>query len=322
MEGGKNVSLIITTAGKGQKMLYLNNEKAKQFHTVGTAVALGKFDGIHLGHQLLIDGLLEEKKKGNQALVFTFGSAPGNVLHGGTKKNIYTSLEKAFYFEELGVDVLLEYPFTKEFAAISPEEFVEECLVKQLGVRAIYVGEDFRFGKGRSGNVSLLKAFGEQYHFDVHALQKKTKHGKVISSTAIRDLLESHFHAANDMLGNPYFVYGEVVHGKHLGHTIGFPTINQSIPEQKLLPANGVYASRVLIDGKYYDGISNLGKKPTIDGKHQVGLETYIFDFDGNLYGKMIKTELLFFIRPEEKFASVEALKEQIQIDVLMRKEM
>lgn len=303
-------------------MLYLKNEDAKQFHTVGTAVALGKFDGIHLGHQLLIDGLLEEKKKGYKALVFTFGTAPGNVLHGGIKKNIYTSLEKSFYFEELGVDILLEYPFTKEFAAISPVEFVEECLVKQLGVKAIYVGGDFRFGKGRSGNVSLLKALGEQYHFEVHAIPKKAKHGKVVSSTTIRDLLESHFHAANDMLGNPYFIYGEVVHGKHLGHTIGFPTINQRIPEQKLIPANGVYASRVMIEGNYYKGISNLGKKPTIEGKHQVGLETYILDFDGNLYGKMIKTELLFFIRPEEKFSSVEELREQIQIDVKMRMEM
>lgn len=297
-------------------MIYLQNEEARQFHTVGTAIALGKFDGIHLGHQLLIDGLNREKLRGQKALVFTFGNNPNSVLAGGSKKNIYTSEEKAFYFANLGIDVLLEYPFTKEFAALSPEDFVYQCLVKQLGVRSIYVGEDFRFGKGRMGNVPLLKSFGETYHFEVNALAKKTLHGKVVSSTMIRDMLESHFHIANEMLGNPYFIYGEVVHGEHLGHTIGYPTMNQNIPDQKLIPAYGVYASRILVDGYYYKGISNLGKKPTIQGKHQVGLETHILDYSGNLYGKKIQTELLYFIRPEEKFPNVGALKKQIENDI------
>lgn len=299
-------------------MLYLKNEDAKQFYTMGTAVALGKFDGIHLGHQLLINGLIKEKQRGCQALVFTFGAVPNEVLLGGVKKNIYTPEEKALYFEELGVDVLLEYPFTKEFAALSPERFVIECLVKQLGVRTIYVGEDFRFGRGRSGKVSLLQSLGEQYRFEVHAIPKKTKHGKVISSTTIRDLLESHFYAANDMLGNPYFVYGEVVHGNHLGSTIGFPTMNQIIPKQKLFPAFGVYASRVQIDGIIYRSISNLGKKPTVEGNNQLGLETYILDYNGNLYGRMLKTELLYFIRPEERFSNVKALRKQISNDIDM----
>ena len=299
-------------------MLYLRDEEARQFHTVRTAVALGKFDGIHLGHQLLMDGLLKEKQKGRKALVFTFGTAPNEVLTGGTKKNIYTQEEKAYYFSNLGIDVLLEYPFTKEFAALAPEDFVYQCLVKQLGVRCVYIGSDFRFGRGRRGNVALLKALGEQYHFDVNVLEKKTIHGKVISSTVIRDMLETHLYVANEMLGNPYFIYGTVVHGNHLGHTIGYPTINQLIPEQKLIPAYGVYASRVFIDGCYYKGISNLGKKPTIEGKRQVGLETFILDYQGDLYGRKLQTELLYFIRPEEKFSSIEALKKQIGNDVAM----
>lgn len=297
-------------------MLYLRNEEAKKFHTAGTAIALGKFDGIHVGHQLLIDGLLKEKQKGRQALVFTFGVSPDEVLVGGTKKNIYTSEEKAYYFSKLGIDVLLEYPFTKEFAACAPEDFILQCLVKQLGVRAIYVGSDFHFGRGRSGNVALLKSLGEEYHFEVNVLAKKTIHGRIVSSTVIRDMLESHFHVANEMLGNPYFVYETVVHGEHMGHRIGYPTINQMIPRHKLIPAFGVYASRVLIDGRYYQGISNLGKKPTIAGVHQIGLETHILDYQGDLYGMDIQTELLYFIRPEERFSSVEALKKQIGNDI------
>ncbi len=297
-------------------MIYLSGEEAKKFHTSKTAIALGKFDGIHLGHQLLLDGLRQEHKKGLQSLVFTFGSAPNDVIKGAQQKTIYTREEKVYYFSKLGMDILLEYPFTKEFASLTPEDFVAELLVKQLGVHSVYVGSDYHFGRGRSGNVALLKSLGEQYHFDVNVINKKTIYGKIISSTTIRDMLESHFSTANDMLGSPYFVYGTVVHGNHLGHTIGFPTINQVIPNEKLTPAFGAYASRVLIDGCYYKGISNLGNKPTIKGNHQVGLETYILDYQGDLYGKTLQTELLFFLRPEEKFPSIDALKKQIQDDI------
>lgn len=297
-------------------MIYLQNDEARQFHTTGTAIALGKFDGVHVGHQLLINGLKKERLTGRKALVFTFGESPMSVLSDSIKKSIYTTDEKAYYFEQLGVDILLEYPFTKEFASCSPEEFIEECLVKQLGVASVYVGEDFRFGKDRSGNVELLKLLGKEYGFDVYALPKKERHGNVVSSTLIRDMLNTQFHVANELLGNPYFVYGEVVHGNHLGRTIGFPTMNQRISEQKLTPAFGVYASRVFINGAYYNAISNLGRKPTIEGEHTVGLETYILDFEGDLYGEKIQVELLFFIRPEEKFSDVDALKAQIQKDI------
>ena len=299
-------------------MIYLQDEEAGKFHTNNTAIALGKFDGIHLGHQMLLSRLMQEKQKGRTTVVFTFGSSPQKVLSGGSQKVIYTAQEKAYYFSELGVDVLLEYPFTKEFASVSPEEFTENCLVNQLGVRSIYVGEDFHFGKGRSGNVAVLKELGEKYYFEVHDLQKKTLHGKVVSSTAIRDMLETKFHAANEMLGNPYFIYSPVVHGMHLGNTIGFPTINQEISPNKLTPIPGVYASRVTVGENVYKAISNLGVKPTVTDSHHIGLETHLLDYSGDLYGQCLKTELLFFIRPEEKFKDVNELKRQIADDIQM----
>lgn len=299
-------------------MIFLQDEEARQFHTSNTAIALGKFDGIHLGHQMLLSSMLNEKRKGRTTVVFTFGSSPSTVLSGVNQKVIYTSEEKAYYFEKLGVDVLLEYPFTKEFAMISPEEFARDCLRNQLGVRSIYVGEDFRFGKGRSGNVGVLKELGQQYFFEVHELAKKTLHGKVVSSTAIRDMLESKFHVANEMLGNPYFVYSPVVHGMHMGHTIGYPTINQELSSNKLTPSPGVYASRVTIGDTVYQAISNLGVKPTVVDSHHVGLETYILDYTGDLYGQYLKTELLFYIRLEEKFKNTDQLKRQIADDIQM----
>ncbi len=302
-------------------MIYVNGKKAEKFQMNHTAIALGKFDGIHIGHQLLMAGLKKAKTEGKNTLVFSFGTPPDAVLKGRERKNIYTTMEKVNYFEQFCVDVLLEYPFTKEFAAMSPELFVTHCLVNQLGVEIIYVGEDFRFGKERSGDVGLLKKLGRQYGFLVCEISKKKTDGQIVSSTSIRKLLQEDFALANRMLGNPYFVYSEVVHGKHLGNTIGFPTVNQVIPEYKVVPQKGVYASRIWIDGKVYYGISNLGVKPTIAGVHKMGLETYIFDFHEDVYGKKIKTELLEFIRKEVKFDGLEQLVSQIQKDILICKE-
>lgn len=297
-------------------MIYLYGNEAKEFQMKNTAIALGKFDGIHIGHQLLIEGLKEEQTKGKHTLVFSFGNQPNAILNGEEGKRIYTTEEKVQYFNHFSIDVLLEYPFTKEFASLLPEDFIRDCLVKHLDVQSIYVGQDFRFGQNRSGNVALLKKLGEKYGFQVHSVQKKKLKNRIVSSTAIRQYLKEDFSLANDMLGNPYFVYGPVIHGNHLGNTIGFPTINQELSENKILPEKGVYISRIWIGQEAFYGISNLGVKPTIKGVHKTGLETYILDFSGDLYGQKIKTELLSFIRKEKKFDSIEALKDQIQKDI------
>ena len=297
-------------------MIYLQKEEAVQFQTENTAIALGKFDGIHVGHQVLLSGLFEERKKGRQALVFTFGENPGVILHGENRKFIYTPEEKAAYFERLGVDIMLEYPFSGDFASFLPEEFVRRCLVEKLGVKSIYVGEGFCFGKGRSGNVATLTQLGKTYGFSVNAVKKKKIHDLEVSSTRIRELLESDFSLANEMLGHPYHVYGQVLHGNHLGHSIGFPTINQRIDENNVIPVFGVYESRVWIDGISHPAISNLGKKPTVGDGYEIGLETHILDFSGNLYGQQVLTQLLSFHRPEKKFKDLASLQEQIQRDL------
>lgn len=297
-------------------MKYFSGEDAKNFKTENCAIALGKFDGIHVGHQLIMAGLLEEQKNGKKALVFSFGDNPFRVLRGDAKKNIYTTEEKIKYFDELGIDILLEYPFTKKFASYEPEEFVKNCLVEALGVKEIYVGDDFCFGKNRMGNVNTLIELGKEYQFQVHEIKQVYMDDIVVSSTTVRELLVQNFEMANKMLGNPYFIYGEVVHGKQLGNTIGFPTINQKIADYKVVPQYGVYQSRISIDGTVYTGISNLGVKPTIKGENQLGLETFILDYNGDLYGKMIKTELISFVREEKKFENIEALKNQITKDI------
>jgi len=187
---------------------------------------------------------------------------------------------------------------------------------KKLGVKSVYVGNDFRFGKDRCGNAELLKQLGIKYGFEVHALDKYKEYDDIVSSSRIRHELGNDFEKANKMLGKNYFVYGEVVHGKHLGNTIGFPTINQVIDEEKIVPAFGVYASVVEVDGIEYAAISNLGIKPTIAGVNQLGLETFLFDYSGDLYGKWLKTSLISFVRPEMKFESIDQLKQQIAKDV------
>ena len=303
-------------------MEHIIGNHAEQFHIKNTAIALGKFDGIHKGHQIILHHLQKEiQKKENpserKSLVFTFSTHPDTVLKGEGQKMIYTSSERAFYMEKLGVDILVEYPFTEAFSMMSAKDFVTEILVKKLDGKMLLVGEDFQFGTGRKGDVALLKELGQIYDFEVQVFEKLKTRDEIISSTNIRCLLEEgHLDRANNLLGEPYFVYGEIVSGKQLGHLIGFPTANQMIPHEKITPVFGVYESRVEIEDQVYKGISNLGMKPTIEGERPLGLETYILDFDEYIYHQNIKVSLLRFIRKEVKFDSVEALKRQVEEDL------
>lgn len=281
-----------------------------------TSVTLGKFDGVHLGHRMLMDKVLEAEQDGCVPTVFTFDKFPSQVLLHQEMNSIQLEEEKQQLLEQLGIQRYVLFPFHEQTASMEPEEFVEKILVKTMNVKHLYVGTDFRFGKGRRGDAVLLEKLAKQFDFMFEAVEKRVYQGAEVSSTRIRDCItKGQMEDVTAMLGMPYRLSGEVIHGRSLGHTIGVPTINQTIPEGKIMPLCGVYCARVTIDGREYQGIANVGSKPTVQETLIYGLETHLFDCNEDLYGKQVTTELLHFVRPEQKFASVEVLQKQLEHD-------
>ena len=282
-----------------------------------SAVTLGKFDGLHLGHRKLIGEVLKAGEDGLETVAFTFSLPPRTFTEREMQPVLLTRREKRIHMERLGLGTLVEYPFTEAVCHMEPEDFVEQVLVKGLKVKRIVTGPDFCFGYRRRGNVELLSRLADVYGYELTVIEKERgAKGRIISSTLVREeLSQGHVEQVNELLGYPYTVTGEVVHGNHLGRTFGMPTINQIPAREKLLPPNGVYTAAVEIEGKTYRGVSNVGYKPTIEGNYPKGVETYIFDFDRDLYGKTLDVQLFHYQRKEQKFASVEELKAQLVKD-------
>lgn len=281
-----------------------------------TVVTLGKFDGLHRGHQKLLNEVFRFKEKGFKTAVFTFETAPGTLMKGKLQTMITTNAERRENLKRAGIDYLVEYPFNQEVAHMQPEEFITHILTGQMKARAIVTGTDFHFGYMRRGNVELLKKMAPEYGYEMVVVNKALEDDREISSTYIREeLAKGNIKKANQLLGYTYMIHGRVIHGRHLGTTLGFPTVNIEPKEQKHLPALGVYLSKVVIDGIIYNGITNIGRKPTIEGKRPVGVETYIYDLDADLYDKWIEVKLTDFIRPEMKFSGVEELKLRVLAD-------
>lgn len=282
-----------------------------------TAVAIGKFDGVHVGHRRLLEEIIACKSRGLQSCIFTF-DPPASIFFGQTDGKVLTTKEeKRLLFKRLGIDILVEFPLTDETAAMHPEKFVYEVLAKQMNARFVAAGEDLSFGAGGKGDVNLLMRKGAEFGIEVKTIEKVCIDALEVSSTLVRSLVEKgDMRYAEECLGVPYFVMGEVVKGNQIGRTIGFPTVNLMPPSEKLLPPNGVYFSKVRVEEKTYRGITNVGCKPTVSDKRQMGVETYLYDFDGNLYGERIEVALLEFKRPEKKFASLDELKVQLEADI------
>lgn len=294
-------------------MQYINHT---EFKLKDTVVSLGKFDGLHQGHRKLFEAIQKEQKNGLTGVVFSFLLPPGTFLENKEVNLIYTEEEKKALLEAMGMDVLVSYPFDRVSLSMEPENFVRDILVEKLDAKVIVVGSDFRFGHNRRGDVRLLEELSLKYGYQLQVFEKVTMEGDIVSSTRIRsELSKGNMELAARLLGEPYSITGEVVHGRKLGRTIGMPTINMALPKEKLLPPNGVYASITEIDGKEYQGVTNIGVKPTVGAEDQRLAETYIFDYRGNLYGRVLKVSLYAYERPEKKFASVEELKQQMERD-------
>lgn len=282
-----------------------------------SAVAIGKFDGIHEGHRLLLSHILKEKAKGRKAAVFTF-DPPASVFFGKSGEGqLTTRKEKRQIFAELGIDVLVEFPLNAETAATSPEAFIEEILCGQLHAAYVAAGTDLSFGYRGQGNRELLQKMADTFGYQVEIVDKITKDGREISSSYVREEIEQgHMETAAELLGSAYEVSGIVEEGKRLGRKLGMPTLNLYPEKDKLLPPRGVYYSMVFCEGKEYPGITNIGHKPTVNDTPLISVETYLYDFEEDMYGKEIRTALLHFKRPERKFDSVEALKMQMEKDI------
>ncbi len=281
-------------------------------------VTLGKFDGRHRGHQKLLKRMMQIKKeRGLKTAVLTFDMSPNALVDGGPMKVITTSLERKNNLEKIGIDYLVEYPFTSETAHMKPEEFVRCILAGQMNARMIVVGTDCSFGYRGAGNAGSLEQWKDRYGYELIVIPKEQADNRDISSTYIREQLDAgNMEKANELLGEPYAIHGTVVHGNHIGGAVlGFPTANIIPPPEKHLPVFGVYVSKVYVDGTYYGGITNIGKKPTVEGGSPVGVETFISGINEDIYGKTIEVQLLHFIRPERKFEGLEQLKLQIGRD-------
>ena len=282
-----------------------------------SVISLGKFDGLHRGHELLIEYMLEKKQEGLTSVIFTFDIPPKNLVQQDEAKVLTTNDEKMHIFERIGIDYLIECPFTQEFMCMEPFDFIQK-IIKELHVKAMVVGKDFHFGHNRSGDYHTLMNYAGELGYEVSVVDKMQYENRDISSTFIREeIMAGNIEKANDLLGYHYFVQGIVEHGKHLGGPVlGFPTVNLIPPANKLLPPFGVYVAEIVIDKTIYRGIANVGCKPTIEGNHPIGVEMHIFDFDQNVYDKEVRVDFLKKVRPEQKFESIEYLKKQMQKDI------
>ncbi|MBN2469748.1 MAG: bifunctional riboflavin kinase/FAD synthetase [Anaerolineae bacterium] len=286
--------------------------------TTSSIVSIGMFDGVHLGHQQLVNRLVTEARaSGRKSVVLTFFPHPDVVLKGVTGRYYLTSPEtRARLLLDLGVDLVITHAFNQEVSRIRAADFVDQ-LNHHLKMAALWVGPDFALGYKREGNVPFLRQAGQERGFTVETIDLWLNDGgQVISSSRIREaLLAGQAEQAARWLGRPYLVGGEVIHGNHRGRTIGFPPANISVWDEKLLPANGVYACWAEVGGERRMAVTNIGIQPTFEGD-QMKVETHILDFEGDLYGQDLRVEFVRRLRPEQRFSGIDALVAQIQADV------
>lgn len=283
-----------------------------------TIVTLGTFDGVHLGHTAILDKICTIAKQENlESVLLTFFPHPRLIISNDSEiKMINTMAEKAMLLEQKGIQNFIIHPFDKLFSELSPREFVEQVLIKQLNIQKIIIGYDHKFGKNRAADFNDLIAFGKEFDFEVEEISAKQVNEVSVSSTKIRNsLLVGKVSLANEYLGYAYMLSGIVVKGNQLGRTIGFPTANIEIPESyKLIPKYGVYLVTAIVNNKSIFGMMNIGIKPTLGG-NLLSIEVHLLHFSEDIYGQKIQVNVIERLRDEQKFESLEALKSQLEID-------
>jgi len=290
--------------------------KLKDFRNA--TVTIGTFDGVHTGHQKIITQLKEEAAKiSGESVMITFDPHPRKILDPSKPLKLITTLdEKIELLERQGIDHLVIVPFTRAFADISAEEYIRDFLVGKFHPHTVIIGYDHRFGHDRAGDYHLMESFAAKLHFQLREIPQHIVDSIIVSSTQIRKAIkDGDVQIANDLLGYEFFFEGVIVQGNKLGRQLGFPTANLEIRDKdKLIPGNGVYAVRATLEGKEYEGMMNIGVRPTLnDGLFMI--EVNLFDYDQDAYGKQLKVHVKKFMRPEKKFNGLDALKEQIARD-------
>ena len=288
------------------------------------AVAIGKFDGIHLGHIKLLRRLLDFKSRGLKTVVFTFEKSLSSFFTGIPESNLMSEEEKDEFLSELGIDICAVYPVNADSVAVPPDDFIDDYLVSALNAKVIVAGPDLSYGDKGLGDFNLLREHSKG-RYECIEIDKEIENstGREISSTYVREVVAlGDMELAGSLLGRPYSVYGKVEHGRKLGRVLQFPTVNLLPLSDKLLPPYGVYLANVVVGSELYKGVANVGIKPTISDHEAVCVETHILDFDDDLYGENIRVELLSFMRPEQKFESIDKLKEQLGKDIAAAREM
>lgn len=283
-----------------------------------SVLTIGTFDGVHIGHQKIIERLNQIKSEDfERSMILTFYPHPRMVLdHSNDIKMLTTMDEKVYLLEKFGLDDLIIEPFTKEFSRLSALDFVRNILVNQLNIKKLVIGYDHHFGKNREGNFEQLSEYGELYDFKVEEISAQEIENVSVSSTKIRKALENgEMEKANKYLGYNYLLTGKVITGRGIGRKINFPTVNLHITEDyKLIPKKGVYVVRANFNNKSSFGIMNIGFRPTVGGKGQT-IEIHLLDFNDDLYGSNMQIEVLMRLRDEKKFESIEELATQISKD-------
>jgi riboflavin kinase/FMN adenylyltransferase len=284
-----------------------------------TVLTLGVFDGLHLGHQRIMETVVERAKAVRAVpTAITFDPHPRAVLHPESAPPLLQTLDQRLAnFEVLGIEQAIVIRFDRNFADQPAEKFMADIIRDRMHAREVYLGKGFAFGKDRGGNIELLRRMSRELGFYADEVDEVRLRGRRISSSRIREhLAAGRVNLARRMLGRPYGVEGVVVRGDRRGHEIGFPTANL-MPHNRVIPGFGVYASATLIEGSWRRSVTNIGVRPTFENQAVPSIESYIFDFDRELYGDVVRVRFLYRIRPERKFAGVEELRTQIEMDVL-----